>query len=202
MGSRPPPLPSASVLSVQWISLVSDGSNPSSWINWRAILASASLSFALVVSIVAWIITHPSKRAGATESLPFASLATGVQSPPRHTIERIVELPAPPLVPFIENSLIETSQAVHQRNRPDRGDDRILVLEDTHLPLSPPVPPQPRCNPTSADQPASPQPVGETYGTQVLFLNKQEAASELAKRDHKLLFVMHISGNFEDSCFT
>lgn len=52
-------------------------------------------------------------------------------------------------------------------------------------------------------QPPPPKPpAGETYGTQVLFLNNREAAADMARREHKLLFVMHISGNFEDSCFT
>jgi hypothetical protein len=46
------------------------------------------------------------------------------------------------------------------------------------------------------------RPAGETYGTQVLFLNNQVAAAEAARHEHKLMFVMHISGNFEDSCFT
>jgi hypothetical protein len=45
-------------------------------------------------------------------------------------------------------------------------------------------------------------PDGETYGTKVLFLNNREAAADKARNEHKLLFVMHISGNFEDSCFT
>jgi hypothetical protein len=45
-------------------------------------------------------------------------------------------------------------------------------------------------------------PAGETYGTQVLFLNNPAAAAEMARREKKMLFVMHISGNFEESCFT
>jgi hypothetical protein len=36
----------------------------------------------------------------------------------------------------------------------------------------------------------------------VLFLNNPAVAADLARRENKLLFVMHISGNFEDSCFT
>jgi hypothetical protein len=46
------------------------------------------------------------------------------------------------------------------------------------------------------------RPAGENYGTQVLFLNNPTAAEEAARSEKKLLFVMHISGNFEDSCFT
>ncbi len=66
-------------------------------------------------------------------------------------------------------------------------------------PLPEPEPPLPQ--PKDAT-PAPPPPAGETYGTQVLFRNNRASASETAKREHKLLFVMHISGNFEDSCFT
>jgi hypothetical protein len=53
-----------------------------------------------------------------------------------------------------------------------------------------------------AELPLARQPIGETYGTEVMFLNSREAAADKARDEHKLLFVMHISGNFEASCFT
>jgi hypothetical protein len=43
---------------------------------------------------------------------------------------------------------------------------------------------------------------GENYGTAVTFLNNPKEASREAQREQKLLFVLHISGNFEDSQFT
>jgi hypothetical protein len=42
----------------------------------------------------------------------------------------------------------------------------------------------------------------ETYGTQVNFLGIPEEAAEQARQEKKLLFVLHVSGNFEESCFT
>jgi hypothetical protein len=45
-------------------------------------------------------------------------------------------------------------------------------------------------------------PDGETYGTKVLFLRNPEVAAQQALKARKLLFVLHLSGNFEDACFT
>jgi hypothetical protein len=44
--------------------------------------------------------------------------------------------------------------------------------------------------------------VYETYGTRVEFVPTPGQAGRLARRSGKLLFVLHVSGNFEDSCFT
>jgi hypothetical protein len=42
----------------------------------------------------------------------------------------------------------------------------------------------------------------ETYGTKVQFVSNPSTAAGQARRDHKLLFVLHLSGNFEDAQFT
>jgi hypothetical protein len=42
----------------------------------------------------------------------------------------------------------------------------------------------------------------ENYGTSVAFLANPAEAGRQASRDSKLLFVLHISGNFEDRQFT
>jgi hypothetical protein len=42
----------------------------------------------------------------------------------------------------------------------------------------------------------------ETYGTSVKFAPSQAQAAREALKDKKLLYVMHISGNFEDAKFT
>jgi hypothetical protein len=44
--------------------------------------------------------------------------------------------------------------------------------------------------------------VPQTYGTSVAFLATPAEAARQARREQKLLFVLHISGNFEDSRFT
>jgi hypothetical protein len=56
--------------------------------------------------------------------------------------------------------------------------------------------------PTMPLEPAGPVCTPENYGTSVAFLSSPADAAKQALRDQKLVFVLHISGNFEDSQFT
>jgi hypothetical protein len=58
-----------------------------------------------------------------------------------------------------------------------------------------PAPPQ------QPERPATPR-AEEMYGTKVKFVNNPLTAGRKAAQDEKLLFVLHISGNFEDAGFT
>lgn len=196
MPSKPPPLPSVPSSSIPWWqSPPARSSGEPSQINWSAILASLSLSFALIVSIIAWIVTHPSK---AAVSLASPSLIVAV------TPANLSPASVPP-APH-RTTGIEALPVLHRPDRLETIANPIPLIEEPPPPLPPPVPhpavPQNEGKPDPAAIQAAPHPAGETYGTQVLFLNNQAAAADLARRDHKLLFVMHISGNFEDSCFT
>jgi hypothetical protein len=46
------------------------------------------------------------------------------------------------------------------------------------------------------------RPACETFGTSVEFVANPREAARQAADDHKLLFVLHVSGNFEESQFT
>jgi hypothetical protein len=46
------------------------------------------------------------------------------------------------------------------------------------------------------------RPVCESYGTAVQFLSRPADAARQALSENKLLFVLHVSGNFEDAKFT
>jgi hypothetical protein len=152
-------------------------------------------SFALVVGVIAWIVTHPNKPSPSLES-PIMT----VVAPARETS---ANPPAPPVSPAPHRvCAIQTLPVLYRPDRLEKITNLLPLLEETPPPLPPPVAPQPQREPKPAAAQAAPPPAGETYGTEVLFLNKQETAADLARRDHKLLFVMHISGNFEDSCFT
>jgi hypothetical protein len=155
--------------------------------NWSAILASASAAFALVVSVLAWIVTHPHK---ATPPLPSASTAT-------------VETPIEPAPPPPQTVAFSATPAFHRSHPQEMIAKNIPLLEEDPPSLPPPSSGHPQQMPEAVHIEAPrQQPAGETYGTQVLFLNNQAAAADLARQQHKLLFVMHISGNFEDACFT
>ena len=47
-----------------------------------------------------------------------------------------------------------------------------------------------------------PKPSCGSHGTAVEFLDTPSKAAALAKKDGKLLFVLHVSGHFEDPRFT
>ena len=61
----------------------------------------------------------------------------------------------------------------------------------------------------SEPKPAEPEPLSsatppacETFGTQVQFVGNPADAARLARQENKLMFVLHLSGNFEDDKFT
>jgi hypothetical protein len=45
-------------------------------------------------------------------------------------------------------------------------------------------------------------PVSESYGTAIEFLSRPAEAARQALKEHKLLFLLHVSGNFEEAKFT
>jgi hypothetical protein len=51
-------------------------------------------------------------------------------------------------------------------------------------------------------KPAPATPVCESYGTAVNFVKTPREASRLADQQDKLVFLLHVSGNFEDDQFT
>jgi hypothetical protein len=162
-----------------------------SLVNWPPIVAAASMSFALLVSVVAWIVTHP--RHTTEVAAPVANLTSAAP-------EEVQSAPPAPLPVAHPAAPLDVTPTFHH---PDRREVLVknLPLVDEAPPLLPPIEPPPaKKEPIAAA--SLPAPAGETYGTQVLFLNNPAAAAALAKHDKKLMFVMHISGNFEESCFT
>jgi hypothetical protein len=191
--SEPPLLSPSPVPALPW--WIQPTARPkTSLVNWPAIVAATAIAFAGVVSAIAWIATHPSKATHQIEPTPV--LAT--ISPPS---DAVALPPAPPPFAARPTAPLVTIPAVHRPSREELLVNHIPRVEEMPPPLPPPLPaPEPKCVklPPVAEAPSA----GETYGTQVLFLNNPEVAAETAQREKKLLFVMHISGNFEDACFT
>jgi hypothetical protein len=48
----------------------------------------------------------------------------------------------------------------------------------------------------------SSRPTCESYGTAIQFSNRPTEAARQARQESKLLFLLHVSGNFEDAKFT
>lgn len=162
-------------------------------INGPAIFASVSVSLALVLGVLVWIVRHPHRAA----------------SPVTTTSDVLVALPAAPLAPPRTPVLSVTPVSDFSPAREARSCN-IPLVETYSPPLLSPASPQPKQGSGQIDRrdaipgelSLTKQPSGETYGTKVLFLNNREAAADKARNEHKLLFVIHISGNFEDACFT
>jgi hypothetical protein len=68
--------------------------------------------------------------------------------------------------------------------------------QEAKLPAAPAVAPQ---DVWPADREGSER---ETFGTAVEFVRNAPEAGRIADRQHKLTFLLHVSGNFEDACFT
>jgi hypothetical protein len=151
-------------------------------VHWPAVLAAVSASFALVAGVFAWIATHPHKAA-----LPLQAM-------------KVTALPAPASPPPPQAPAFSATPAFYH-SAPKKVIASNIPLMEENPPSLPPPASLDRRDAGAAKGPPKP-PAGETYGTQVLFLNNRETAADAARHEHKLLFVMHISGNFEDSCFT
>jgi hypothetical protein len=67
------------------------------------------------------------------------------------------------------------------------------VAKDQKTPATP-VEPAPLPSPAA--------PACETFGTRVQFVSNPTDAARMARQENKLMFVLHISGNFEDARFT
>jgi hypothetical protein len=120
---------------------------------------------------------------------PSVALEAPVQqSPAGATVAELASPPAPPgLVAAWVAPAPKTDPALVARIAED-----LLEPAATALPKAAPEPPQP-------DVAA---PTGECYGTAAHFLSDPTAAAKQATKEHKLLFVLNISGNFEDDKFT
>jgi hypothetical protein len=66
-----------------------------------------------------------------------------------------------------------------------------------------PNPPLPPSDAPSEKPPVKSAPVNcQTFGTNVEFVSRPPLAARLARQDQKLLYVLHLSGNFENDRFT
>ncbi len=83
---------------------------------------------------------------------------------------------------------------------------RVLFLKAVGLCLGAALALSPALAGQKADKPASPTPAQEAgcgnHGTSVQFLDTPQAAAKQAAKEQKLVFVLHVSGNFEDPGLT
>ena len=128
--------------------------------------------------------------AGAALLMVGAALAGAALQPPRQFPAPVpaVDPPGAAIVPAVE---VAVNLPAPAPAAPTSAPESPAEEEAPPPPVAPAAPAQ-----------AEPRPTGQTYGTSVTFLASPEEAMRVAQREHKLVFVLHVSGNFEESCFT
>jgi hypothetical protein len=163
---------------------------------WPAVAVAAGLALALVAGLIVWLATHPVPRpvdpvpGGENAAAPEATSLTPAVLPRTSEPAAKEDHRAKAHAPAGEARARKKS-AVRRSVLPRRG-------------LAPPAD-QASVEPQKEEPPIAPQsgrPAGETYGTSAVFLSNPAEAARRAGQQDKLLFVQHVSGNFEESCFT
>ena len=155
-------------------------------IHWPAVIGAAGLSLLFLAGVVA-----VAASGGRSSPLPTAKTPITVDEAAR--VEALpAELPVivradekrdpapqrPPVQPTPEPDVVDVKTA---KPSTDEGVQHPFVS----APLAPPTPPA--C---------------EKHGTKIDFASNLQQAGRYAERENKLLFVLHLSGNFEDANFT
>src|SRR5262249_46184395 len=145
-----------------------------------------------------------SSRSRFAEQYPPIELAAAAEqpadAPPANT-------PSEPVAP--------SAPALATQPRPDRTDAGAQPTTADWFAFFGPIPeppaaeksfafvPEPKLQEVDAAQAANEEPASAgTCGTAIDFVSNLEEATARARKEHKLLFVLHVSGNFEESGFT
>ncbi len=146
--------------------------------NWKPIAVAGSAALLLVGSLMLWAAKHPLRRA------PVVAATTP-------TVAAVT--PFDPTPPPVEPLVIEQAVPVQPPPAPQPARPAPAPIE--------PVAPA-RVEALVAAAPADDASVCATFGTSVEFDPNPVRAAKQAAKAQKLLMVLHVSGNFEDSAFT
>ena len=191
---------------------------------WPAVAAAALLSLFILTGLLAWLASHPGDTnppppralaGSATAAKPVVRQESTVAPLPRKEPSASFSVPAaaaaapetPAAIPVAVKENIPSPPPVVLAEKPA---DPVARAEPPAAASPEPNPPEPR-EPTPPPEkqirvaqaaPTAPSCPVEKYGTSVDFLSNPQLASRQARTQAKLLFLLHVSGNFEDNCFT
>jgi hypothetical protein len=175
---------------------------------WPVVAAAAALALLLVVGLtaLAWVkVRWEAEQAGR---LAAATIARGADSDAGQAVDPWPNGPTPPPL-AAATTAAPAAAAAGAPKVPEPASSALLGAPSPGTTVG-----QARSTTAPKDEkvadPLLPPPEdslkaergGETYGTQVEFQSSPAKASKQAIQDHKLMFVLHISGNFEDAKFT
>jgi hypothetical protein len=159
-------------------------------INVPLVAATAALCIFLVtgLAVMAWLIARSAGAQRMQRPAPIvADLGTQLELPWRE-------------------AAASTGASHRPSTAPKPGASRgVAAVAD---PFNPPPVAESHTGTTTVSEPAAGEtvaaqpPATETYGTSVAFLCSPARAARQARNEEKLLFLLHISGNFEEARFT
>jgi hypothetical protein len=151
--------------------------------NWPLVAGAAVLTLLILAALAAttWAILAPQDKAHPALDQTSGLVRTNM---PAEAIE-----PQPPVDQELQASLPVCPKSLEP--------DKEISPPDLSVPL-----PKPQTDAKSIRFEQHAAPKCQKYGTSVEFHGSQTEAARAARRDGKLLFMLHISGNFEDARFT
>jgi hypothetical protein len=170
------------------------------------VLVAGGLALVLLGGLSAWLAVHQ-----RTEPIAEAPAPPAPEVPPAAVAPAAGVEDSPPAEQHDRKHISARRAATDHHAAAERGSpepakappsDPPASAEPKKAPPAEPVPLEPKKEPAPPAGLAPKRPAGETYGTSVLFLSNTEQAAKVALAEAKLLFVLHVSGNFEESCFT
>jgi hypothetical protein len=199
--ATPPPLPATLPLTVSQASLPvavpPEGARKPGLIAWAPVGIAAVVAAVLIGSLALLIRRTPADA--DPEAAPEVALATGQP-----------QLPPSPPTPLpqgergekgsLSESPVKMEPASPALPAPPAPDDPPPANPAAATPSLPPEENPPA--PGQAQPAAAAAAVDHRYGTSVDFVDSPTEAAEKALKEKKLLFVLHVAGNFEKDCFT
>jgi hypothetical protein len=161
---------------------------------WPAVAAAGTVALVLLTGLFVWVAVHPVAARTVDNSAPQAILQPAPEPPV--VVEVTAVEPQTPESPPHKHTSVHRAASGHRTPA-----ERAPEEPKKEAPFAP-APEELKKEAAPPPGPRAARPAGENYGTSVLFLSNPEEAARLAREENKLLFVLHVSGNFEDSCFT
>ena len=160
-------------------------------LNWTAIAGAAGSAVLLVGIVLIWVATHPTRR-GTEKSTRVEPVAVASIAAPVEPVALPEAKPEPTPVPVEEQPV--------KPLKPGFASVVLPPLVEKPLAVAPVIKerPAPKAPVAAVDAPAT----CDTLGTSVEFDANPARASQRAAKEGKLLMILHVSGNFEDSAFT
>ncbi len=178
-------------------------------IYWRAVVGAGGVAWLLIAGLIggAYVFSlgnapHNALKVRLAALKAFFETARSAQP---MVVTTVAETGVPVEKPIMPATQVQpTTQLSVKAQEPTRP-----AVPMQKAPASPPEPSvlddpvaqAPRL-PVTEQAPTEGMAACETYGTQVSFVDGPADAAQQALKERKLLFMLHLSGNFEDSKFT